>query len=214
MPSSVTAWLESAREDRCLLAADVTEGFGQLAALCPPEPRNSGIRGLPPGSIWAARCAAYWPNGRSPDLGAGRAGAPGGRPVAWLRPLVVGLDEVTICSPYHPHVPRSGPLRRAFRRAQRQAHSLGLLRSPRGRLDGGALGPPRSRPVPRRRSGARLRLKQPFLHAAVDQQHLGSISLHSDDADRSRADLDALEQVERHAQVVRERCLDHVAVAD
>ena len=29
-----------------------------------------------------------------------------------------------------------------------------------------------------------------------------------------RADLDALKQIQRHAEIVRERSLDHIAVAD
>ena len=64
MPPSVLAWLESDRADQSLLAEDVRQGFGHFAALCPPEPRNSGFAGCRRGSTWARHCAACWPSGR------------------------------------------------------------------------------------------------------------------------------------------------------
>ena len=109
MPHSVGTWLESDREHQCLLAEDVREAFGRFAELCPPEPRNSGIRGLPPGfdlgdalrSILAER----------PERLISELDEQGLQVAALSRrraPLVVGLDEVTICSPFHPHLPDLG----------------------------------------------------------------------------------------------------------
>ncbi|MCU1235277.1 MAG: hypothetical protein JWP63_3244, partial [Candidatus Solibacter sp.] len=46
MPPSVNAWLEDG--DSLLIAEDVRACHGRFARLCPPEPRNSGIVGLPP----------------------------------------------------------------------------------------------------------------------------------------------------------------------
>jgi hypothetical protein len=109
MPGSVLAWLESDRADQCLLAEDVREGFGHFAALCPPEPRNTGIRGLPPGfdlgealrNVLAERPARLTSELDEQGL-----------QVAALSrrctPVVVRLDEVTICSPFHPHLPDVG----------------------------------------------------------------------------------------------------------
>ena len=108
LPDAMRCWLASDRNE-CLLAEDVREGFGQFAALCPPEPRNTGIRGLPP---WF-------------DLGAALRSVLAERPVRLAseldeqglqvaalsrgrRLLAVGLDDVTICSPFHPHLPEVG----------------------------------------------------------------------------------------------------------
>jgi hypothetical protein len=46
MPPSVRAWLEDG--DSLLIAEDVRACHGEFARFCPPEPRNSGIIGLPP----------------------------------------------------------------------------------------------------------------------------------------------------------------------
>jgi hypothetical protein len=106
LPNAICCWLAS---DQCLLAEDVREGFGQFASLCLPQPRNTGIRGLPPGF----------------DLGEALRGMLVERPVRLTSeldeqglqvaalsrrgsPLVVGLDDVTICSPFHPHLPDVG----------------------------------------------------------------------------------------------------------
>jgi hypothetical protein len=45
-PPSVAAWLND--RDSLLIAEDVRACYGQFAHLCPPEPRNSGMVGLPP----------------------------------------------------------------------------------------------------------------------------------------------------------------------
>lgn len=49
MPEAVRRWLSGSFDRVCVLAEDVVAGFGQFAPLCGPAPRNSGIRGLPPG---------------------------------------------------------------------------------------------------------------------------------------------------------------------
>jgi hypothetical protein len=107
MPAAVGSWL--ATHDRCLIAADVRAAFGQFAELCGPEPRNSGIRGLPPGfDLGAAflRVLARRPGRLDTELDEQ------GLQVAAISidraPLVVNLDEVSICSPFHPHLPDLG----------------------------------------------------------------------------------------------------------
>jgi hypothetical protein len=117
LPPSLRRWLEAAeRGGPCLLAEDVRAAYGQFADQCPPAPPlNSGIRGLPPGfDLEAALRAAL----------ADRARRTGTQPVftseldeqglqaaalSLAQPLhVVRLDEVAVCSPFHPHRPEPG----------------------------------------------------------------------------------------------------------
>jgi hypothetical protein len=107
MPAAVRTWL--AADDHCLIAADVRAAFGRFAELCGPEPRNSGIRGLPPGfDLGAAflRVLARRPARLETELDEQ------GLQVAAVscdrKLLVVGLDEVSVCSPFHPHLPDLG----------------------------------------------------------------------------------------------------------
>jgi hypothetical protein len=110
MPPAVAAWLGSGERRGCLLAADVQACFGQFADLCGAEPRNSGLRGLPPGLDFEAELAA---------LVGQRAGIlrseldEQGLQVAAVRASasrvdVVAVDDVSICSPFPPHVPSLG----------------------------------------------------------------------------------------------------------
>ena len=46
-PAAIAGWLSSG--DGCVGAECVQADFGKFSAYCGPEPRNSGIRGLPPG---------------------------------------------------------------------------------------------------------------------------------------------------------------------
>ena len=109
LPAAVRCWLDSARHDQCLLAEDVREGFGQFASLCPSQPRNSGIRGLPPGfdlsqalrNVLAERPARL--TSELDEQGLQVAALSRGGPL-----LVVGVDDVAICSPFHPHLPEVG----------------------------------------------------------------------------------------------------------
>ena len=47
-PPAIRQWVEEDDPTRCVAAEDVLACFGQFAPLCGPEPRNGGIRGLPP----------------------------------------------------------------------------------------------------------------------------------------------------------------------
>lgn len=102
-PPSVRAWIDAgAREP--LLAQDVVPANGAFADLCGPEPRNSGLRGLPAGFDLAAalaRVLALRPVKLDSELDEQ------GLQVAALSlgaaPRVVPTGEVTICSPFHPH---------------------------------------------------------------------------------------------------------------
>jgi hypothetical protein len=116
LPPSIRRWLESPDDaQQCLMAEDVKACHGQFAALCPPGPRNAGIRGLPPHFDLAAALQAVI-DARQEQTG---------RPLALTSELdeqglqvaalsraaplaTVSLQEVSVCSPFHPHLPGLG----------------------------------------------------------------------------------------------------------
>jgi hypothetical protein len=116
LPASLQAWLGSAAlEGACLMAEDVRACYGQFAPQCPPRPHNAGMRGLPPGfDLDAALRAAI----DERELQAGTALAftseldEQGLQAAALShaaPMhTVTLQEVAVCSPFHPHLPELG----------------------------------------------------------------------------------------------------------
>lgn len=99
-PAALAAWLEG-EPDTCLIAEDVRACFGQFADLCGPEPRNSGLRGLPPRfdlgteieRVLIARDAIL--RSELDEQGLQVAALLGARPTH-----TVALDDVTICSPF------------------------------------------------------------------------------------------------------------------
>jgi hypothetical protein len=124
LPAALRAWLEEGDTGRCALAEDVRACFGQFADLCGPEPRNSGIRGLPAGfDLEAAlrRVLDERPVALTSELdeqGLQVAALSAERP-----PHVVSLDDVAICSPFPPHLPHLG-------RAGAHFVGLNMKRSP------------------------------------------------------------------------------------
>ena len=109
MPEALRTWPRSDTEDLCVIAEDVRPGFGQFADLCGPEPRNSGIRGLPPGFDLGAALAHVL--ARRParlDSELDEQGLQVAAVSQQRSPLVVRLDEVTVCSPFHPHLAELG----------------------------------------------------------------------------------------------------------
>lgn len=105
MSESLLMWLDSSS---CLVAEDVRPCFGQFAALAGTAPRNSGIRGLPPAfdlETALRRTFERCPGTLKSELDEQ------GLQVATLvhgPHFVVSRDEVTICSPFPPHVSRLG----------------------------------------------------------------------------------------------------------
>jgi hypothetical protein len=99
LPAAVAAWLDA--PDDCVLAEDVAASYGRFAARCGPAPRNTDLRGLPPGLDYGAALLAEL---RADPRLLGSAFDEQGLQVAATRarrpPLVVALDEVTICSPF------------------------------------------------------------------------------------------------------------------
>jgi len=97
-PATVAAWR---RTDRCLLAADAAPAFGRFASICGPEPRNSGIRGLPPGydlGVALTAVLAAHPGPLATELD-----EQGLQIVALADAMVVPLGDVSISSPFPPH---------------------------------------------------------------------------------------------------------------
>jgi hypothetical protein len=109
MPEAVQRWLTETDTPRCVVAEDVLAYFGQFAAVCGPEPRNGGIRGLPPAFDLEAALRQILTE--HPVLLTSELDEQGLQTAALSRfgtPLVVTIDEVTICSPFPPHLPYLG----------------------------------------------------------------------------------------------------------
>lgn len=107
-PNAVEAWLGEP-EPRCLIAADVKLALGAFTHLTRPEPRNTGIRGLPPGYDLGEALHAVLR--KHPVRLASELDEQGLQAVALDlgRPAhVVSIEDVTICSPFWPHEPRLG----------------------------------------------------------------------------------------------------------
>lgn len=107
LPPAVERWL--ADDDGCLLAEDVAAYFGHFAPLCGPEPRNLGIRGLPPG--FDLEGALVRTLRERPTTLTSETDEQGLQVAALSRhraPHVVRVESVTICSPFPPHLPRLG----------------------------------------------------------------------------------------------------------
>jgi hypothetical protein len=108
MPAAMRAWLDD-DGDSVLLAEDVRACFGKFAHLCGPAPRNVGLRGLPPGlDLGAAlgRVLREVPVMLQSELDEQ------GLQVAALtrtrRTHVVPIEDVSVSSPFPPHLPYLG----------------------------------------------------------------------------------------------------------
>jgi hypothetical protein len=103
MPAALREWL--ARRDSCLIAEDVRAGFGIFSQDCGGAPRNSGIRGVPP--HYPLRRVLMELLSRHAERLQSELDEHGLQVAAMshVRPAgVVRLDEVSICSPFPPHL--------------------------------------------------------------------------------------------------------------
>jgi hypothetical protein len=106
MPPTIRDWLQDT--DALLIAEDVLACHGKFAHLCPKEPRNSGIVGIPP----------HYDRGFHLRALLGEAGVrlssetdEQGLQVALVTSMkhrVVSLSEVTICGYFRPHLHELG----------------------------------------------------------------------------------------------------------
>lgn len=114
-PGTIARWLEGPEPGRCVMSADVRRALGCFGGVCGPGAYNSGIRGLPPGYDYeetlqralgnAERIAGGRVTLRSElDEQGWQAAAVG----IDGPPLVVGVEEVSLCSPCWPLSPRPG----------------------------------------------------------------------------------------------------------
>jgi hypothetical protein len=108
LPHAVAAWLDE-DEPRCLIAADDVLAHGAFTHLTRPEPRNTGIRGIPPGYDLGATLHAVLTEHDAPlrseldEQGLQVVALDRGRPAH-----VVSTEDVSICSPFWPHRPVLG----------------------------------------------------------------------------------------------------------
>lgn len=109
MPGSIRRWLEEGDPERCLIAADVAACHGAFDRWTGGEPRNAGIRGLPSGFDLEGVLGAILrenPVRMTSELDEQ------GLQVAAVShrapPVVVPVEEVSICSPFPPHLPHLG----------------------------------------------------------------------------------------------------------
>lgn len=107
-PPAVAAW-RAQQEPTALLAEDVRRYFGRLSDFCGAAPRNSGIRGLPPHFDYEAALqatltdAAVTMRSELDEQGLQVAALQRSLPT-----LVVTTEDVSICSPFPPHLPDLG----------------------------------------------------------------------------------------------------------
>ncbi len=104
LPDGMRRWLDRADTRQCLLAEDARALYGQFARFCGPEPRNAGLRGLPPGyplEDALTRLLAEVPSSLVSELD--EQGLQVAATSMLARPEVVSIDDVTICSPFPPH---------------------------------------------------------------------------------------------------------------
>jgi hypothetical protein len=109
MPDAIREWLNASGPRACVIAADVAPCFGQFAWRCGTEPRNSGIRGLPPAFSLEQELKLLL---REEAVMLTSELDERGLQVAALlragRPRVVRVDKVSVCSPFPPHIPGLG----------------------------------------------------------------------------------------------------------
>ncbi len=109
IPAAVDRWLNEGDLQLCLLEEDVKRCLGQFEDLCGPEAFNTGIRGLPPGFDLARALQEVL--AERPVMLASELDEQGLQTAALSRakpPLLVSLQDVTICSPFWPHTPQLG----------------------------------------------------------------------------------------------------------
>lgn len=110
MPASIQCWLDAGDRARCLIAEDVVAMHGQFSRPGQAdEPRNGGIRGIPPGFDLEGTLTAIL--AEHPVLMTSELDEQGLTVAATRRrkpPVVVSVQEVAITSPFPPHLPGLG----------------------------------------------------------------------------------------------------------
>lgn len=105
LPDSIRRWIDSPTPEY-LLAEDVRPCFGIFAPWCGSAPRNTGIRGVFPGGTLPDVLRDMLQ--RNPIAMTSELDEQGLQTAALQPSGVVTLEEVSICSPFPPHMPRLG----------------------------------------------------------------------------------------------------------
>jgi hypothetical protein len=109
VPRSIRDWLEEGDPARCLIAADVAAAHGAFARFGGDQPLNAGIRGIPPGfDLEGALGAVMRDNPVTITSELDEQGLQVAAVFSRKAPVVVTLEEVSICSPFPPHLPHLG----------------------------------------------------------------------------------------------------------
>lgn len=109
IPPAIGEWLTSGDASASVIAPDVSCAFGKFAPLCGPLPRNSGIRGLGPATDFeAAIQVVLEATQASLDSELDEQGMQIAALERCSRCYVVELSDVTVCSPFYPHMPEPG----------------------------------------------------------------------------------------------------------
>lgn len=115
LPEAIHRWIEGADDTLCVFAEDVARCVGQFSDLCGPEPRNAGIRGIPPGfdleGNFRALLAEKARRDGKPLVLTSEQDEQGLQAAMVERfgsPRIVRVEEVSICSPFPPHLPHLG----------------------------------------------------------------------------------------------------------
>ena len=107
LPEGLSRWL--GQPHGFLLAEDVAPAFGRFAPWCGAAPRNTGIRGLPPGFDLVEALDRVAARVREPlDSELDEQGLQVAALCACGPVHVVRVEEVSICSPFPPHRPDLG----------------------------------------------------------------------------------------------------------
>ena len=110
LPDSLKDWLaQPVGSTRCLLMEDISHALGKFAHLGGPIPLNAGIRGFPPAWDFGQSLREVLAENPVPleteqdEQGLGIAAL-----TRSAEPFIIRSNEVTICSPFPPHVQHLG----------------------------------------------------------------------------------------------------------
>ncbi len=105
LPHAVRHWLDRGAQRVCVLSEDVRPCFGRFSSLCGRQPRNTGLRGLPPGfDLGMALRAVLSIHPHRLDSECDEQGLQVAALSLGAEPVMVTLNEVTVCSPFYPHL--------------------------------------------------------------------------------------------------------------
>lgn len=104
LPEALKIWLEDSDTRTCVFAEDIKACFGSFREYCNPQPRNSGIRGIPPNFDFEKNIKRMLAINKRPlKSELDEQGLQNAAISMETEPLIVSKEEVSICSPFYPH---------------------------------------------------------------------------------------------------------------